>query len=193
MIRMHALTTAALAVLVSAGSAIAQESPEPVPPVPVGFNRERPPVVPLRLQVVLSRHQGEKRTSNVPYMLSVSTGQKASQLRMGARVPIPMTGFGTEGGPPAVSSFNYEQVGTSIDCSALALDDGRYQINIGIDDSAPYETDKVEGTNRPPSFRSFRSNQTIVLKDGQSTQFTMATDKLTGEVVRVEVSLTVVK
>jgi hypothetical protein len=33
----------------------------------------------------------------------------------------------------------------------------------------------------------------MVLKDGQSAQFTAATDKVSGEVTRVEVTLNVVK
>jgi hypothetical protein len=33
----------------------------------------------------------------------------------------------------------------------------------------------------------------MVLRDGQSTQFTAATDKISGEVTRAEMSLTVVK
>ena len=45
-----------------------------------------------------------------------------------------------------------------------------------------YELTVPSGTTTP-----------IILRDGQSTQFTTATDKLTGEVVRVDVTLSVVK
>lgn len=41
--------------------------------------------------------------------------------------------------------------------------------------------------------RSFRSASTLVLRDGQTRQFTAATDRVNGEVVRIEVTLRVVK
>jgi hypothetical protein len=44
-----------------------------------------------------------------------------------------------------------------------------------------------------PSFRSFRANESLLLRDGQSLQFTTATDKVTGDVMKVDVTLTVVK
>jgi hypothetical protein len=47
--------------------------------------------------------------------------------------------------------------------------------------------------NDVPTFRSFRSSNVVVLKDGQSTEFAAATDKISGEVVKVDVTLTVVK
>jgi hypothetical protein len=45
----------------------------------------------------------------------------------------------------------------------------------------------------PPVIRSFRLSNQVTLSDGQSTQFTAATDRITGEVVRAEVTLTVAK
>lgn len=44
-----------------------------------------------------------------------------------------------------------------------------------------------------PTFRTFTSSQTLILKDGQTTQFTTATDRVSGEVTKVDVTLTVVK
>jgi hypothetical protein len=44
-----------------------------------------------------------------------------------------------------------------------------------------------------PVFRSFRSTNTLVLRDGQTRQFTAATDRVSGEVVRIDVTLNVVK
>ena len=134
MIRMQTSMAVALALVVCGGAALAQELP----------SMEPPKVIPLQVQVVLSRHQGDKKISSTPYMLSVNTGSKASQLRMGARVPIP-TKMGT--GP--IVSFNYEDVGTSIDCYAVALDDGRFQLTMGIEDSAPYEPAKDVEAGQP--------------------------------------------
>jgi len=44
-----------------------------------------------------------------------------------------------------------------------------------------------------PSIQSFRANESLLLRDGQSLQFTTATDKVTGDVMKVDVTLTVVK
>jgi hypothetical protein len=44
-----------------------------------------------------------------------------------------------------------------------------------------------------PWFQSFRTNQTMILKDGQTTQYTTAADNVSGEVVKIDMTLTVVK
>ena len=51
----------------------------------------------------------------------------------------------------------------------------------------------ANGSPGNPSFRSFRANDSMMLKDGQTAQFTAATDKVSGETVKVDVTLTVVK
>ena len=44
-----------------------------------------------------------------------------------------------------------------------------------------------------PVIRSFRASNNVVLKDGQTRQFTAAADRITGEVVKVDVTLKVAK
>jgi hypothetical protein len=44
-----------------------------------------------------------------------------------------------------------------------------------------------------PAFRSLRSSNTLILRDGQSVDYTAATDRITGEVARISVKLTVIK
>jgi hypothetical protein len=159
------------------------------------------PVTPLKVQVVIARHQGEKKISSLPYTLSVNanaTGANAN-LRMSARIPVATPGFvnpsGPDGKPTGPVAINYQDVGTNIDCFAAALDDGRFRVQITVDDSSVYPEDigKPGGSSGQPSIRSFRAINSIVLKDGQTAQFTAATDKLTGETVRVDVTLTVVR
>lgn len=152
-------------------------------------------IVPLKVQIVISRYQGEKRVSSMPYMLSISANEgRPTNLRMGAQVPV-MTGQPPAGdGKPGVQAFNYKDVGTSIDCSATTYDDGRFRLQITIDDSSVI-ADAADATlmKGTPSFRSFRSSEYLLLKDGQSMQFTTATDKVTGDVVKVDLTLNVVK
>jgi len=71
---------------------------------------------------------------------------------------------------------------------------------VTIEDSSMYEDNqrtgdgakvqKVEGVS---SVRTFRTTNQLVLRDGQSSEFTAATDKVTGEVIKAAVTLTVVK
>jgi Flp pilus assembly secretin CpaC len=187
-------------VICAGGTAAAQEQTDKAPtqttvspnagaPAPSRESR----VVPLKLQVVLSKYQGEKKVSSMPYILSLATGQPRVSLRMGGEIPIATTSAGA-----AVVSYNYRPVGTNIDCWATALDEGRYSVNIGLEDSSVYSADQeVKGLSKSasdmPSFNTFKVNENVILKDGESSQFTSATDKISGQVIKVDVTLTVLK
>ena len=165
------------------------------------------PNVPLQVQVVMSRYQGEKKISSVPYTLSVNAntlqdGGRPSQLRMGARVPVPAWPPTVDGKPvtgllTGPSPVTYEHIGTNIDCSASSTDDGRFEVNISIEDTSIYldgqRTDDASKLSGPPIFRSFQSSNELILRDGQSTEFTAATDRISGEITKVEVTLRVMK
>jgi hypothetical protein len=159
----------------------------------------QPIQIPLKLTVVVSRYQGEKKISSLPYTLSVTAGHNAN-LRMGAKVPVMMiTAAKLPEGVAQVGPIQYQDVGTNIDCSVSPMqDDGRYQVVITLDDSSVYGDAPGGATaNAPPpgnpSFRSFRASDSMMLRDGQTAQFTTATDKVSGEIVKVDVTLTVVK
>ena len=186
--------------LCAGGSVTAQNQTEKEQAQPTAPKNSAPPaardsrVVPLKLQVVLSRYQGEKKVSSLPFVLSLATSQPRVSLRMGGEIPI-ATSTGT---PATVVSYNYRPVGTSIDCWAAALDDGRYSVNIGLEDSSVYSADQEGGglskaNSDQPSFNTFKANETVILKDGESSQFTSATDKISGQVIKVDVTLTVLK
>lgn len=156
--------------------------------------------VPLKVQVLISRYQGEKKISSMPYNLSINANPEGhpitsrANLRMGSQVPIVSTILDAKGAPP-LSSYQYRDIGTNIDCTAAAMPDGRFRVEVTVDDSSIYP-DEPAATAVPkgtPSFRSFRASDSMMLKDGQTTQFTAATDKVNGETVRVDVTLTVMK
>jgi hypothetical protein len=153
---------------------------------------------PLKVTVLVSRFQGEKKLSSLPYTLSVNAGSRAT-LRMGAKVPVMMiTSANVPKDVPQVGPVQYQDVGTDIDCMVwTAQDDGRYRLEITISDTSVYGDGPAATDNKPapgnPSFRSFRATDSMVLRDGQTAQFTTATDKVSGEIVKVDVTLTVVK
>lgn len=155
------------------------------------------PGIPVQVEVVLSRYRGNKRVSSVPFTLSVNAAPSPlsgnpSQLRIGAKVPISIDSGGS-GGPT-----QYELVGTNIDSGATATPDGRFRVSLMIEDNSLYVDGQVvqgaavKGTE-PPIFRSFRSSNELTLRDGQSAQFTAATDRITGEVIRVDVTINLVQ
>jgi len=151
--------------------------------------------VPLKVQVVISRFEGDKKISSLPYLLSVNAGRHAS-LRMGTRVPVASTSYtpiATGGaGVNPLTAYQYQDVGTNIDCGTGTLDDGRFRVELSIEDSSLEEQSRNSAGERP-SLRAFRATNSLVLKDGQSAQFTTAVDKVTGVVTKVDVLLTVVK
>jgi len=170
------------------------------------------PSVPLRMQLVISRYQGDKRIGSTPYTFVVNAtdlpGQfDWSRIRMGVEVPIiepppPPEGKQNDAAPPPRPVFQYRPFGTNIDCIAQPLDNGRFKVSITIDESTPYsDQDQARfpsSTNESragmnPVFRSFRLSNVLLLKDGQSEQMSSATDRFSGEVVKVDVTLSVIK
>jgi hypothetical protein len=165
-------------------------------------------VTPLKLQVVISRYQGEKKISSLPFALSVNSPAISldprnvgrANLRMGVKVPVMMMAPPTVDGKPmkdfpVAGPIQYQDVGTNIDAAVVTLEDGRFRLDLTIDDSSVYPDDQsTPGASKGnPSFRSFRATDQMVLKDGATAQFTAATDKVSGEIVKVDVTLTVVK
>jgi len=114
-------------------------------------------------------------------MLAVTANHpEPVNLRMGSLVPV-------QAGPGQV---DYKSIGTNIDCTATSMEDGRFQVQVRIEDASVMER---RGGDSAPTLRTFSSSNTVVLKDGQTTQFTAAADKVTGEVVRVDVTMNVEK
>ena len=151
-----------------------------------------PPLVPVKVDVILSRFQGEKKVSSIPYALTVNADESASKLRMGVQVPI--TTQSKDG-----ISVQYRDVGNNIDCNARTADEGRFRLGCTFEQSSLYSTEaerKVGGDGPPqymPMIRNFRSEASLTLRDGQTVQHTLATDPVSGEVIKIEVTLNVVR
>lgn len=163
----------------------------------------RGPIVTLKVDLVISRFQGEKKISSVPYTMSVTASEDRNELgrlRIGAQLPIPTQTPPTppEGKPaPPSSAVQYRDVGTSIDCQTRSVGEGRFQLLITIDQTSVLmegqSNSRASSATAAPVFRSFRLTNSAVLRDGQTTQFSTATDAVSGEVVRVDVTVNVMK
>jgi hypothetical protein len=163
-------------------------------------------IVPGKLQVVLTEYEGTNKISSLPYTIPIMVTNKFSghmySLRMGMRIPVNTTSSKT-----GESSITYIDVGTNIDSRANRAADGRYGVDLTIERSSVYVTfrDKdgalrgrewTSGEPPPgtePMIRQFRGEAALLLRDGQQSEATIATDPLTGRVIKVEVLLTVLK
>ena len=186
---MRSLQTIAFAVMFSiavAGVSWAQQPPAANPPAALSE------VSSLKVTVVVSRYQGEKKLSSFPYSLSVTAdGRQRAELKMGSQIPVTVAVQGT---PSTV----FKDVGTSVSCIAISAGVDRFKLDLNVSDSSVYDdTAKLPnggqalGALQP--LRSFSSSNTLILKDGQSSQFTTGTDRLTGEVTKVDVTLAVAR
>lgn len=178
-------TLMSILTLANAAATTAQDKPAPKP-------------TPLRVQVVISRFQGEKKIASAPYTLAVASnaGQTLARLRMGTEVPVPGAPAPTADGktPPAPAGLQYRPVGTNIDCTVRTVDETSFEVQLTIEQSSIVDDDQQPKVARyGPAFRSFRFTNSAVLRDGQTTQFTNAADPMSGEIVRVDVTLNVVK
>ena len=191
MTRAFKIMTATLALLTTTTLA-AQEAPT------AAQNRPGTPVS-LKLSLVFSRYQGEKKISSVPHTLwaTATDGRTPTTLRLGTQIPVPTTIFGKEG--EKTQSYNYRDVGTNIDVNASNAQDGFYKIQITITDSSVYYPDQSETAARTvastgaPAFRNFNSSFTLMMKDGQTAQSTAVTDPVSGQTIKLDATLNVQK
>jgi hypothetical protein len=168
-------------------------APQPKPAASPALLRSH---VPLKIQLVLSRYQGEKKLSSVPYLLWITSNDQRSSLRMGVKIPVYAGG--------GAGNYSYQDVGTNIDCqvSNPTPDDGWYKVLLIIADSSIYFPNPVRpgagippptNDTTPPAIRSFTSTFTILLRDGQTGQYTSAVDQASGEVLKIDATLNVLK
>jgi hypothetical protein len=161
-----------------------------------------PPGVVLKLQITVSRYMGTNKVSSQPYMLSLVPNESGN-IRLGVEVPVPAayTNPNTSSNAGAAAnpqpSYTFQQVGTQIDGNAAPQPDGRYKLRLTVTERsalpAAQATEQGARVANVPSFRNVVFGSTIYLGDGQSTQFSSATDKVSGEVFKVDVSLAVEK
>ncbi len=194
------MTSAVIVILAAAALSAQEVEIRQAPAV-----RARPAVqsVPLKISLLLSRYQGEKKISSVPFVLWVTADYaESTRLRMGNQIPVTTTVFGgKEGERQQTSSYTYRDVGTNIDCTASSQSEGYFRLNLTVADSSVYFPDRADPTlakeaSAPigtPAFRSFNSSFYILVRDGQTVQYTSATDQVSGQVLKIDATLNVQK
>jgi hypothetical protein len=139
-----------------------------------------------RVQIVVSRYNGDKKVATQPYELVTVANGSRKAIRIGAEVPI-------DGGVPTEKGGTtpYKNIGTNIVCDLSYQEDGRFLLSLHITSSSLYPDDKRPGAR--PSFRTFMLEGMAYLRDGQTAEIATATDSLTGEVIKADVTIRTIK
>jgi len=160
---------------------------------------------PVKVQIVITEFENDKKFKSLPYALYINAPDapewKSSsfvKLRVGSRVPV-YTGGNT-------GSMTYLDVGTNIDARAAYSGDGRLLLQTKIerswvegDVSVPVAksdgsaSETSSGHFREPIIRNFTSELDLKLREGQSVESIVATDPISGKVLKVEISFAIVK
>jgi len=157
---------------------------------------------PVKLQIVFTEFEGDKKVKSLPYTLYINalnaTELKAGwvKLRIGSRVPVYVGN----------NQIQYLDVGTNLDARSAYPGDGRLLLQLNLERSwvegdVSVPVTKTEGAQseissgrfREPIIRNFRSELDLKLREGQSVESTMATDPISGKVLKVEVSFIILK
>jgi hypothetical protein len=157
----------------------------------------------LKVQVIFTEYEGDKKLKSLPYTFLVTThtrdGRPESKIRIGNRVPV-YTG-------PGQNSWQYLDVGTNIDSWAEGVAPGQYRVYLYLERSwvegdkfLPVDKTAASSSENSdvarfaqPIIRQYKAELTPILKDGQSLETQLATDPLSGRVVKLEVSISVLK
>jgi hypothetical protein len=155
---------------------------------------------PVRVQVVLTEFDGDKKVATLPYVFAMDAEWEGGSgspsysnfLRLGVRVPIPVDKDG---------KLQYLDLGSNIDCGVSRDDEGHYLVRLNFERSSmapsPRPEDKnASATSQPntsPLVPTFRSQSLAVLKDSQPSDVMVAADPLTGHVYHLNVTVTAQK
>lgn len=173
------MTSRAIAVVVGLSLA----GPLSSPAVAVAAEEAAPTAAQLEVELVLSRYQGDERVANLPYTLRLSEGtDRSTRLRVGVEVPV-RTGEG---------AVQYRNVGTQIDCTAVASPEagGAVELRLSIEHSAVVPAADADAPFQgAPMFSTFQLRSVVELHRGESAELVGSTDPVTGEVMRIRLTL----
>jgi hypothetical protein len=160
---------------------------------------------PVKMQIVFTEFEGDKKVKSLPYTLYINApdapdwkGSTFVKLRVGSRVPIYRGG--------TAENMTYLDVGTNIDARSAYTGEGRLLLYLKIErswveggvsvpvaksDGSAAET--FSGHFQEPIIRAFQSEFDLKLREGQPVESTMATDPISGKVLKVDISFTIMK
>jgi hypothetical protein len=153
----------------------------------------------FKVDVVFSRFQGTKRISTMPYALVVASSPARAQstnLRVGVDAPTGRTESTTQNGVTTTSP-EYRYVGTNIDCWIVDRTAPTYEVHLNLQDYSLASQANADTSTSSARFdlaiRNFSVSNTLGMRDGQTVEFSVGTDPVTGETIRASVTITALK
>jgi hypothetical protein len=169
------------AILAAGPAARAQEAPAKAP------EAVKPAGKRLRVQFQETRLRGESTTATRSYTLLLHAEAEGARAFVGHQARI------TVAGQPAPTTL-FKNAGVETRARVEARPDGRYRL------AAKYERSSVLGAggresapvpvSDNPILQVVRGESTVVLREGETVPFASAVDAVTGEVVRVDLTVT---
>jgi hypothetical protein len=160
------------------------------------------PSTPIKVQIVFTEFEGDKKTKSLPYVMYMnapdSTELRAGwvKFRIGSRLPIYV----------GKNEMQYVDVGTNVDARAAYTGEGHVllqlilerswvegEVSVPVTKADASPADPSGGHFQEPIIRGFKSELDMKLREGQPVESTVATDPISGKVVKVEIGFTVVK
>jgi hypothetical protein len=187
-----------LAVLLAVSSLLLVATPLTHAQEKTNASEKQRPIIPVKLTLVLTEFDGEKKVSSLPYVILLNSDPSghvsySSFMRIGVRVPV--AGTGKEG------QSTFFDVGSNIDSGVQAEEDGRFTVRLNFERSSLYFQGrgdekgvlKTAETGQPyiPTIRA--QSLLVTVKDGQSLEVLTATDPMNGHVFRLSLTLNVQK
>jgi hypothetical protein len=157
----------------------AQEAPAKAP------EAVNPPGKRLRVQFQETRLRGESTTVTRETTLALHADAEGASVSVGSQIPISVAG-------KEVPTTVIKGVGVEGRATVKTLPDGRYRLEARFEESSVLEAGggaaPTSGDN--PILLVVRGESTLVLREGETVPFASAVDPVTGEVVRVDLTVT---
>src|SRR3954470_12416650 len=161
--RRRVVAVSVAACIVGAAASIAGQEAASQPAAAAQSGPQRS-LVPLKVQLVVTRAAGEKKVTSLPYLLWVTANDRQpTSLRMGVEVPV------SSNPGASTPTYNYRPVGTNIDCQATSTESGfnlaitLRHTSVQFDAASPQSADRPAAGNvkDAPAFRTFTSKFSI--------------------------------
>jgi hypothetical protein len=147
---------------------------------------EKPPGKRLRLQFLETRQRGDVVTVSRASTLLLHADTGSAYLFVGTQLAI------TQNEKEAATT-NFKNAGVTVRVEVTALPDGRYRLESEYEDSQKrgLAVERAPGpvTAGNPVLQTVKAKSVLTLREGENVPFANAVDPVTGEVVRVELTL----
>ena len=157
---------------------------------------------PIKVQIVFTEFEADKKIKSLPYVMYMNAPDSSElragwvKFRIGSRLPIYV----------GKNEMQYMDVGTNVDARSAYTGDGHVllqmilerswvegEVSVPVTKSDSSSSDSSGGHFQEPIVRGFKSELDLKLREGQPVESNMATDPISGKVLKVEISFTVVK